>query len=175
MSAQDTIFSISRTFVAPIDLVWECWSQPHRISAWLGPKGAQAQMLRHELTPGGIVHFSMSMEGMPKHWGKLVYREIDAPHRLVWEHSFADAEGNLVRHFMSPTWPLKLLTTVTFTRDGQGTKVTLEWCPLEALPEEIQTFQAGMESMTMGWGGSFDQLADYLETFEDDDRDDDED
>ena len=150
MSAQDSIFSISRTFVAPIDLVWECWSQPHRISAWLGPKGAQAQMLRHELTPSGIVHFSMSMEGMPKHWGKLVYREIDAPHRLVWEHSFADAEGNLVRHFMSPTWPLKLLTTVTFAWDGQGTKVTLEWRPLEALPEEIQTFRAGMESMTMG-------------------------
>ena len=175
MSAQDSIFSISRTFVAPIDLVWECWSQPHRISAWLGPKGAQAQMLRHELTPSGIVHFSMSMEGLPQQGGKLVYREIDAPHRLVWEHSFADAEGNLVRHFMSPTWPLKLLTTVTFAWDGQGTKVTLEWRPLEALPEEIQTFRAGMESMTMGWGGSFDQLADYLETFEDDDRDDDED
>ena len=76
---------------------------------------------------------------------------------------------------MSPTWPLKLLTTVTFARDGQGTKVTLQWRPLDASAQEIQTFQAGMESMTIGWGGSFDQLADYLETFEDDDRDDDED
>jgi uncharacterized protein YndB with AHSA1/START domain len=175
MTTSDAVFTISRTFAAPQDLVWECWSEPHRMAAWLGPKGAQAQMLRHELVPGGIVHFSMAMEGMTKHWGKLVYREIDAPHRLVWEHSFADAEGNLVRHFMSPTWPLKLLTTVTLARDGQGTKVTLEWRPLDASAEDNTTFQDGMEGMNMGWGGSFDQLADYLETFADDDQDDDED
>jgi len=171
MSTQDVVFTISRTFAAPIDLVWACWSQPNRIASWLGPSGAHAQMLRHELAPGGIAHFKMSMEGMPTHWGKLVYREIDAPHRLVWEHGFADAEGNRVRHFMSPTWPLILLTTVTLAQEGQGTKVTLEWRPLEALPQEIQTFQDGMDSMKMGWGGSFDQLADYLATFEEDDED----
>eukprot|EP01037_Dinobryon_pediforme_P015357 gene15357-15505_t len=171
----DTNFTITRTLAAPLDLVWECWSQPNRISAWLGPKGAHAQMLQHELAPGGIVHFSMTADGIPKHWGKMVYREINVPKRLVWEHSFADEQGNLVRHFMSPTWPLKLLTTVTFTPESTGTKVTLEWRPLDASPEEIKTFQAGMDSMTIGWGQSFDQLADYLETFEDDDQDDDED
>eukprot|EP01037_Dinobryon_pediforme_P015281 gene15281-15432_t len=171
----DIYFTITRTFAAPLDLVWECWSQPNRMAAWLGPVGAESRMLQHELAPGGIVHFSLSMDGMAKHWGKMIYREITHENRLVWEHSFADAEGNIVRHFMSPTWPLKLLTTVTFTPDGQGTKVTLEWRPIDASPEELKTFQDGMESMKMGWGGSFDQLADYLETFEEDDRDDDED
>ena len=46
-------------------------------------------------------------------WAKFVYREIAAPQRLVWVHSFSDEAGGLTRHPLSPTWPLELLTTVT--------------------------------------------------------------
>jgi len=97
-------------------------------------------------------------------WAKFVYREVKAPQRLVWEHAFSDEAGGLTRHPLSPTWPLKLLTTVTFEDLGSGkTKVTLRWSPLDATAEEQNTFDAAHDSMRGGWGGSFEQLEAYLQ------------
>jgi uncharacterized protein YndB with AHSA1/START domain len=51
-----------------------------------------------------------------------------------------------------------LLTTVVFEEAGEGTSVTVTWVPLNATLAEQEAFAAQMSSMTMGWGGSFDQL-----------------
>jgi uncharacterized protein YndB with AHSA1/START domain len=92
----------------------------------------------------------------------LVYREVNPISRLVWVHSFADVNGDLARHPMSPTWPLELLTTVTFADLGGRTEVTLEWVPLNASEAELKTFRDGKPGMQGGWTGSFDQLAEHL-------------
>jgi uncharacterized protein YndB with AHSA1/START domain len=98
-------------------------------------------------------------------WGKFVYREIVPMERLVWEHSFSDENGGLTRHPLSATWPLKLLTTVTFEERSRGqTGLTLRWSPLGATAQEQATFDAAHGSMTQGWGGSFERLTAYLST-----------
>jgi hypothetical protein len=38
----------------------------------------------------------------------------------------------------------------------------LRWSPLEASEEEQKTFDAAHDSMRGGWGGSFEQLENYL-------------
>ena len=97
-------------------------------------------------------------------WAKFVYRQIVAPELLVWEHSFSNEAGGLTRHPLSPTWPLKLLTTVTFEdAPGGNTRLTLHWSPLDASEEERGTFDAARDGMRGGWGGTFDQLATYLD------------
>jgi uncharacterized protein YndB with AHSA1/START domain len=94
---------------------------------------------------------------------KFVYREIVAPERLVWVHSFSDEAGGLTRHPLSATWPLELLTTVTLEEaPGGKTKLTLRWSPHNATAEEIKTFDAARDGMTQGWSGSFERLAAYL-------------
>jgi len=96
-------------------------------------------------------------------WAKFVYREVVAPELLVWEHSFSDEAGGLTRHPLSPTWPLNLLTRVTFDEaTGGKTKLTLRWTPLDATEEEQKTFAAAHDIMQGGWTGTFDQLGDYL-------------
>jgi len=96
-------------------------------------------------------------------WAKFVYREIAAPERLVWVHSFSDEAGGLTRHPMSPTWPLEMLSTVTFTEEPGGkTKVNLRWSPLNATAEEQATFNAAHDSMNGGWAGTFERLDAYL-------------
>jgi uncharacterized protein YndB with AHSA1/START domain len=96
-------------------------------------------------------------------WAKFVYREIVAPARLVWVHSFSDEAGGLTRHPMAPTWPLQMLTTVTFEdAPGGKTKLTLCWSPLDASAEEQATFDAAHEGMRGGWTGSFERLEAYL-------------
>jgi uncharacterized protein YndB with AHSA1/START domain len=63
---------------------------------------------------------------------------------------------------MSATWPLQMLTTVMFKEEDGKTLLTVEWVPLHPTDEEKQTFDGAHEGMKMGWGGTFDQLADFL-------------
>ena len=78
-------------------------------------------------------------------------------------NSFSDAEGNVTRHPMAPTWPAELLTQTTFTEQAGKTTVTIEWRPLNANEEERNTFVERKPSMTGGWTGTFEQLDEYLE------------
>ncbi|MEZ6190188.1 MAG: SRPBCC domain-containing protein [Phycisphaerales bacterium] len=94
---------------------------------------------------------------------QIIYREIVPNKRLVWVHSFADAQGNTVKHPMSDTWPLEMLSTVTFEADAGGTLVTIHMEPINPTDEErAHTFTEGIDSMNQGWGRSLDILRDYL-------------
>lgn len=156
-------FVISRVFDAPRDLVWSCFTDAERLKAWFGPKGSVVVASKMDLRVGGTYHGALRTGDGPVMWAKFVYREVVAPERLVWVHSFSDEAGGLTRHPLSPTWPLELLTTVTFEDVPDGkTRVTLRWSPLNASEEERRTFDAARDGMRGGWSGSFDQLDAYL-------------
>ena len=148
-------FVISRVFDAPRELVWKCFTEPERMKEWWGPKGSVIVASKMDLRVGGTYHGAMRDPDGRVMWAKFVYREIVAPERLVWVHSFSDEAGGLTRHPMSPTWPLELLTTVTFERKRRSgkTKLTLRWSPLDATTEERKTFDAAHDGMRGGWGG----------------------
>jgi len=151
-----------REFDAPPPLVWKAWTDVGHLRQWFGPKGLTVVSAKLDLRPGGTFHSCLrSADGMEM-WGKWVFREVAAPELLVWVHSFSDADGGLARHPFSPTWPLELLTEVSFAGRGAKTLVTLKWTPLNGTAEEINTFNAAHPGMTHGWGGTFDQLAEYL-------------
>jgi uncharacterized protein YndB with AHSA1/START domain len=156
-------FVITRVFDAPRELVWRCFTEPERMKEWFGPKGSNVVESTMDFRVGGTYHGALRAGDGPVMWAKFVYREIVAPQRLVWVHSFSDAAGGLTRHPLSPTWPLRLLTTVTFEDAGAGkTKVTLRWSALDATAEEQKTFDAAHEGARGGWSGSFERLDAYL-------------
>ena len=95
-------------------------------------------------------------------WGKFVYREIVVPERIVLVNSFSDEKGGLTRHPFSPTWPLEMLSTTTFTEQAGKTTMTLQWCPLSPTEAERKTFDTSHDGMRQGWTGTLDQLAEYL-------------
>jgi len=162
-SIQAKDFVISRIFDAPRELLWECFTEPERMRQWWGPKGCSVVAAKMDRRPGGTYHYSMRVPNGQVMWGKFVYREIKAPERLVWVNSFSDEAGGITRHPLSATWPLEMLTTVTFENEPGGkTKVTIRWSPLNASDEERATFDAGHASMQQGWSGTFEQLAAYL-------------
>jgi uncharacterized protein YndB with AHSA1/START domain len=161
-STTDRVFSITRMFDAPRQLVWRAWTDPKLMSQWFGPKGVTTDVLRLELHPGGVLHSRMRTPDGNVMWGKFVYREVEEPSRLVWVHSFSDEKGSVTRAPFADTWPLELLTTVVFEEQGRQTKITLTWVPLNATPEERKTFEENMQSMNGGWSGSFDQLDQFL-------------
>jgi uncharacterized protein YndB with AHSA1/START domain len=156
------VFNVTRVFKAPRELVWKAWTDPALFTQWFGPKGVTTTVLRFELEPGGIAHSRMDTPDGQRMWAKFVYREIEPPSRLVWEHSFADADANIIRGPFDDTWPLRLLATLLFTDEGADTRITLTWWPMDATDTERATFEATIPSMSMGWGGTFDRLDDFL-------------
>jgi len=154
-------FRIERVFDAPRERVWSAWTDPVKVAQWFGPKGCQVHVLSSDLRPGGFLHAHME-QGNAAYYGKFVYREIVAPERLIYEHGFADAEGNYTGSPFGGPWPLRLLTVVTLADLGGKTRLVLTWTPLDASAEEEAAFAANIESMTGGWGGSFDRLDEAL-------------
>jgi uncharacterized protein YndB with AHSA1/START domain len=158
-------FVITRSFDAPRELVWQCFTEPERMKEWWGPKGSVIVASKMDLRIGGIYLGAMRAPNGQVMWAKFVYREVAAPERLVWVHSFSDEAGGLTRHPMSPTWPLEMLTTVSFEEAAPGkTTVTLRWSPLNATAEEQKTFDAAHDGMSGGWTGTFERLEAYLQT-----------
>lgn len=129
---------------------------------WWGPKGFTVRFSRMDFRTGGSYHYCMRSPDGHDMWGKFVYREIAPPECIVFINSFSDENGGLTRHPMSPTWPLEMLSTFTFSeRDGKTT-FTIRWSPYNASAIECKTFNEGRNGMNQGWGGTLDQLEAYL-------------
>jgi predicted enzyme related to lactoylglutathione lyase/uncharacterized protein YndB with AHSA1/START domain len=157
-----SVFSMSETFPIAANRMFDLWTSPEHLKNWFGPAGAE--IVRHtlDLRPGGSYHFCLKTPDGNEMWGKWAFREITAPTRLVWIHSFSDEAGGLTKHPMSETWPLEMVSTVTFLESGAATTVALRWEAHNASAIEQQTFDNSHESMRQGWGGTFSRLRDYV-------------
>jgi uncharacterized protein YndB with AHSA1/START domain len=147
---------------APRKLVYETYTQAEHVVHWWGPKGMPITVHRFEAQPGGTFLYSMDTPGGDM-FGKLVYRELMPHDRLAFVVSFTDPEGNPVRHPMSATWPLEVLSTVTFTEEDGNTTIHLVNVPINATEEDHATFIGGLGGMTIGTDGMMENYAAYLE------------
>jgi uncharacterized protein YndB with AHSA1/START domain len=161
-TTQQEEFVITRVFEAPRDLVWKAFTEREHLMHWWGPKGFKMLSGTVDLRVGGVFHYCLEAPDGAKLWGKFAYREIVAPERLVYLSSFSDENLGVTRHPMAPTWPLEMLSTITFTDQGGKTTVTVRWAPHNATDAERTVFASSHDSMRQGWGGTLDKLAGYL-------------
>jgi uncharacterized protein YndB with AHSA1/START domain len=154
-------FVLTRHFRAPRELLWQAWTDPQHLAAWMGPAGSTALAAHMDLRVGGRYHYGMRTADGTEMWGLCEYREIAPPERLVYVQSFSDPQGGLTRHPLAPTWPAHMLTTVTLMEHAglsQGTTLELRWEPIEAVAGEIATFNSAHAGMQQGWAGSMAKL-----------------
>ncbi len=59
--AANRTLSLKRTFDAPINLVWEAWTQPEHIAQWWGPEGMKTKVVKHDFKVGGEWEYAMTM------------------------------------------------------------------------------------------------------------------
>jgi len=157
-------FEISRVFDASRDRMWKVWTEAERLKHWWGPKGFTVKSLKNDPRPGGTMLYCLAAPDGSELWGKFAYKEVVKEKKLVFINSFSDAKGGTTRHPMSPSWPLEMLSTITFEDAGPGkTKVTVNWLPApDSTEAELKTFDEGRASMNQGWGGTMDQLNTHL-------------
>jgi uncharacterized protein YndB with AHSA1/START domain len=160
------IFIINRSFDAPIEEVFEMWTEPSHLARWLPPEGMEMEIVRGEIRPGGSMFSRMHGSGTEM-YGRAEYREI-SPNRIVYTQQFCDKDERVSRHPFAPQWPETMLTTITLTPEGpERTRVTIAWEPYGATtPEELDFFSKARSGMTKGWTGSLDKFEAVLSSEE---------
>lgn len=158
------VFLINRSFPAPLERMFELWTDPAHFSKWLPPTGFTMEFKRADIRTGGSSFYMMTNSGGVTMWGRANYIEVRRPDRLVYTQQFCDEHENLSRHPGAPVWPATMLTTVTLTAEGpEQTRVTIKWEPFgDCTPEEVAFFAQARAGMTQGWGGSFEKLEQLL-------------
>lgn len=159
-------FVINRSFSAPIDQVFEMWTQPDHLSQWLPPVGFEMDILRADVREGGDCFFRMSNRAGVTFYGKFEYREITKSNRIVYVQRFCDETEQAARHPGLPVFPEAMLVTVLLAaEDDLNTRVTVTSTPTEtSSAEEINAFLQTRPSMTQGWTGSLDKLEAIIST-----------
>jgi uncharacterized protein YndB with AHSA1/START domain len=89
---------IERTFDAPVELVWQMWTDPDHFAAWYGPEGATIPVAKMDVRVGGtrLVGMEVQTPGGPMQmWFTGEYREVVENRRLVYTESMSDENGNV--------------------------------------------------------------------------------
>lgn len=126
-STKDRELVLSRTLNAPVELVWEAWTNPQHIANWWGPNGFTNTITKMDIRPGGEWNLVMHSPDGTDYKNKSIFREVIPLKRLVYEH--------IAPHFMA---------TVTFVEQGERTHV--KWHMLfdtrEQFIQVVKTFKA---------------------------------
>lgn len=155
---------LTRTFDAPLDLVWKAHTETSHLIHWWGPKGFKLIGATLDLRPGGSFHYGLESPQGVELWGKLTYHEIVPQKRLVFSVSFSDREGNIVANPMMPVWPLEIRNTMTFSEHDGKTTIALKGYPVNASAQEIAIYTSSHNGIRAGFKGSYDELEAYLAT-----------
>lgn len=152
------VVHIERTFHAPVERVWQAWSNVELIKQWWGPKEYSAPEAKIDFRVGGKYLFAMKGPDQKVVWSGGVCKEIIPNKKIVWTDHFADKDGNIVSAAsvgMPGDWPEDLRVTIQFESvSPQETKMVLDH---EGIPKDMH------DDCVAGWGESIDKLQKLLE------------
>ncbi len=120
---------IERIFDAPVDLIWQMWTQPDHFKKWYGPEGMSVPVAEMDVRVGGRRLVSMeSPDGSMKMWMTGEYLEVVPNERLVYTDSMSDEDGNVISPSamgMPDGHPEKTEVTVLFEAIAGRTKMVM--------------------------------------------------
>jgi uncharacterized protein YndB with AHSA1/START domain len=90
---------IERSFNAPVDLIWQMWTDPEHFKAWYGPDGSTIPVAKMDVRVGGTRLMCMEMlspDGPMQIWFAGEYRQVVENKRLVYTESMSDENGNVL-------------------------------------------------------------------------------
>ena len=162
MAARDSVADvpgkdlvIERVFDAPRERVFDVFTKPEHLQKWWGPKMVGIPIAEFDARLGGKVFFGERNPDGAMLYLAGVVREIERPSRLVFAIHFANEQRERVsppaRSGLGAAWDGEIVSNVTFSAEGQRTRVT------------IRTERSGVtaewsEGARYGWGEALDKL-----------------
>jgi uncharacterized protein YndB with AHSA1/START domain len=138
---------ITRIYHAPVQAVWDAWTDPEQVAQWWGPRGFTLTTHSKDLRPGGSWVYTMHGPDGVDYPNKTLYLEVEKNSKLVYDHGGNDDRPPMFR------------VTVHFSEVKGKTKMEMRMTlPTPEAAEETRKFikQAGGDS-------TWDRLAEYLE------------
>lgn len=147
MPAKPNEIQIIRIYDAPVQLVWEAWTDLNHVEKWWGPRGFTLTTKSKDLRPGGKWIYTMHGPDGTDYPNITTYHEVVKYEKLVYDHG-----GNEERD--------KLFTvTVTF-KEEQG-RTVMNMISSLPTPEEARAMKEFIKKAN-GYS-TWDRLAEYLE------------
>ena len=137
---------VSRLLDAPQALAFKVCSTAEHLHRWFGPKDFSVTTAATDFRPGGEWRVGIRSPQGEVSYAQGVYREIDAPHRLVFTFYWSD-DNRTGR---------ETLVTVSFEAVGEKTRLIFHQTPFETVDNR--------DSHVGGWNECFDRLQDYVES-----------
>lgn len=162
MAAIDNSFTITHEFDAPVEKVFDAWADADHLAQWFAPKGYSVIYTESDIKAGGVSHYCMTSKHGLKMWGKIFYKDFIRPAKLSYTQVYSNEQGGIERHPMIKNYPIEIFTTVMLDEKDGKTILDLTWEPLNASAEEVTRFADETFELSQEWGGTFEQLADYL-------------
>lgn len=143
-SAKRTV-TLKRTFDAPIDLVWEAWTEPEHIAKWWSPKGMETKVIEHEFKVGGKWKYVMPMPNGQEFTAEGTYLEIVAFKKIISHASFKPMTEDVEIQSI-------------FEANGEQTDFTFN------VVHKTEAYRIQQEKMGIlnGWGSVFTRLEEFL-------------
>ena len=152
---------VTRVFDAPVDQVWQAWSDSERVMRWWGPTGFTCPLAEMDFREGGtsLVCMRAPAEFGGQDWyNTWTYEEIVPLKRLVYLLRFADKDGNVLdpaQLGLLPGIPREVRNVNTFKDLGDGkTELTIT--------EQSYTSDQAHDLSKAGLEQCLDKLADSL-------------
>lgn len=137
--------TLQRTFNAPIELVWEAWTESQHIAHWWSPKGITTKVIEHDFRVGGKWKYSMPMPNGKEFIAEGVYTDIVKFKKIISKADFKPmTEGVEIQAF--------------FEKDRDQTRFTFN----VVHPNEAYRIQQEKMGIMNGWGSVFERLNTFL-------------
>lgn len=150
--------TFERTYPAPIDAVWQAWTQPELLRQWWGPEKTTVPECEVDLRVGGRIYIVMeASEEMGKYQGTRwpldgTFTDIQPQQRLVYDaRSWTEGE---------PDAHIEHVNEVELAEDGDKTTVNLRITINEIGPGVKATLAAF--GMKWGYKAQLDKLESLL-------------
>ena len=149
---------IEHRFDAPVDLIWQMWTDPVHFREWYGPYGASIPTAKMDVRVGGSRLVCMEVQtpnGTMQMWFTGEYLEVVENQRLVYTESMSDENG-VVKSPRDMGMPEGHPTTtevrVEIGADGSGTRMVLTHT---GIPDDSPG--------AAGWRMAISKLTNYLD------------
>lgn len=124
----DREIRFSRLLNAPIELVWEVWTNPEHIKNWWGPNGFTNTISKMDVQPEGEWNLIMHGPDGTDYINESIFKEVIKHRKIVYEHISVP----------------KFTSTITF--ESLGNQTQLDWLMLfedkEQLIQVVKKFNA---------------------------------
>jgi uncharacterized protein YndB with AHSA1/START domain len=138
--------TVSRTFPAKRELVWQAWSSADHVRHWFSPATYTVPQARVDMRVGGAFDVLMRSPGGEENWTKGTFTEVTPHDRLVIEMGVVMPDGHAL---------FSARTEVSFSDTPDGTRMDVVQTYVFADPAMAAPMVAGASE---GWHTTLDKL-----------------